>query len=109
MPVIMRFAGWSAIGARVQMDTVRLRAYVRGEVQGVGYRAFARRYARTLGVQGYARNLDDGSVEVIAEGPRITLDTFLNALKRGSPSGSVDTVEVHWETASGEYATFLVR
>ena len=109
MPVIMRFAGWSAEGAREQMDTVRLRAYVRGEVQGVGYRAFARRYARTLGVQGYARNLDDGSVEVIAEGPRLILDTFLNALKRGSPSGSVDTIEVHWEAATGEYATFLVR
>lgn len=91
------------------MDTIRLRVSVRGEVQGVGYRAFARRYARTLGVQGYARNLVDGSVEVIAEGPRAMLDAFLGVLKRGSPSGRVDEIEVYWEAATGEYSAFLVR
>lgn len=91
------------------MDTVRLRAYARGEVQGVGYRAFARRYARTLGVQGYARNLVDGSVEVIAEGSRPALESFLDALRRGSPSGYVDAVEVFWEEATGEYSAFMIR
>lgn len=91
------------------MDTVRLRAYARGEVQGVGYRAFARRYARTLGVQGYARNLVDGSVEVIAEGARPALETFLDALRRGSPSGYVDTIEIFWEEATGEYSAFMIR
>ena len=91
------------------MGKVRLRAYVRGAVQGVGYRAFARRYARTLGVLGYARNLDDGSVEVIAEGARPALETFLNVLRRGSPSGRVDTIEFHWEAATGAYSAFLIQ
>lgn len=91
------------------MDTVRLRVSVRGEVQGVGYRAFARRYARTLDIQGYARNLADGSVEVIAEGSRSALESFVSVLKRGAPTGRVDTIEIHWEAATGEYTTFLIR
>ncbi len=91
------------------MSVTRLHVYVRGEVQGVGYRAFARRYARALDVQGYARNLDDGSVEVIAEGPQRTLASFLEALKRGSPHGRVDAAEAHWEAATGEYSTFAIR
>lgn len=91
------------------MDTFRLRVYARGEVQGVGYRAYARRYARTLGVQGYARNMPDGSVEVIAEGPRPTLESLLDALRRGPPSGYVESVEVFWETPTGEHTTFMIR
>lgn len=91
------------------MSTVRLRVSVRGVVQGVGYRAFAQRHARTLGIRGYARNMDDGSVEVIAEGPRATLESLLDALRRGAPYSRVDTTEVHWEAATGEYTTFLIR
>jgi acylphosphatase len=91
------------------MDTVRLRAYARGEVQGVGYRAYARRYARTLGIYGYARNMMDGSVEVIAEGRRPAIESFLEALKRGSPSGYVESVEVFWEEPTGEYSGFMIR
>jgi acylphosphatase len=91
------------------MNTIRLHAYIYGEVQGVGYRAFVRRYARTLGVLGYARNLHDGSVEVVAEGPRQMLESFLEILRRGSPSGHVDRVESLWETATGEYSTFLIQ
>lgn len=91
------------------MDMVRLRAYAHGNVQGVGYRAFARRYARTLDVRGYARNLADGSVEVIAEGPRDALTSFLAALRRGSPSGYVERVDIFWEAATGEYTMFSIR
>lgn len=91
------------------MDSLRVRIQARGIVQGVGFRVFARRYARMLGVTGYARNLDDGSVEVVGEGPRDALDPFLAAVKRGSPSGRVDAVEVAWEAATGEYSAFLIR
>ncbi|HEX9036307.1 MAG TPA: acylphosphatase [Ktedonobacterales bacterium] len=87
----------------------RLRVSVRGMVQGVGYRAFVRRYARQLGITGFARNLGDGSVEVVAEGPAPQMDTFLSAVKRGSPSGYVDSVDVHRETATGEFTAFQIR
>ena len=52
----------------------RLTAIVHGDVQGVGYRFFAQRQAARLGLRGYVRNLRDGTVEVVAEGPRPLLD-----------------------------------
>ncbi len=58
----------------------RLRAIVRGQVQGVGFRMWAQRRARMLGISGYVRNLADGSVEVVGEGPRETLEQFLAVL-----------------------------
>lgn len=91
------------------MDNVRMHVRVRGNVQGVGYRAFARRYARLLGVAGYARNVSDGSVEVVAEGPRHVLEQFYPALQRGSPSGWVDEISLSWEAATGEFTGFAVR
>ena len=50
------------------------RYFVRGRVQGVGYRYFVERAAAELGLNGYARNLDDGRVEVYAIGPATKLD-----------------------------------
>ncbi len=74
-----------------------LHAFVSGYVQGVGYRWFARQQAQTLGLAGYARNLRDGRVEVVAQGPRESLLRFVEALRRGPEGASVDDVEVRWE------------
>ena len=90
------------------MDAVRLRVSVSGVVQGVGFRAFARRYARTLGLVGYAHNQSDGTVEVVAEGSQRALEQFLPVLKRGSPSGRVDGISFSWEVATGEFTGFTV-
>jgi acylphosphatase len=62
-------------------------AIVRGCVQGVGYRFFAERAARELGVRGWVRNLPDGSVEAVAEGDDDALTRFLARLREG-PRGS---------------------
>ena len=91
------------------MENVRFRVRARGVVQGVGFRDFVRRHARTLGVTGFARNLQDGSVEVVAEGQLDAVAAFLNVVKRGSPSGRVDSIEIAWEAVTGEYTTFLIR
>lgn len=61
----------------------RLTAWVRGQVQGVGYRWWTRARALELGLVGIARNLSDGRVEVVAEGPRPALDLFLARLADG--------------------------
>lgn len=74
-----------------------LHAFVSGYVQGVGYRYFARQHAQTLGLAGYARNLHNGRVEVVAQGPRESLQRFVEALRRGPEGASVDNVEVSWE------------
>ena len=65
---------------------------VRGRVQGVGYREFARRRAEEIGVTGMVRNLDDGDVEVIARGTKEQLDTLAGYLHRGPQFGEVHGV-----------------
>jgi acylphosphatase len=68
------------------------RALVSGTVQGVGYRAFARRTALELGVRGHARNLPDGRVEVLACGETAALDAFIAALRTGPKWSQVTQV-----------------
>jgi len=79
----------------------RLDAVVRGRVQGVGYRVFALREARDLGVDGYVANQPDGAVRVVAEGPRSTLEALVARLESGPPASWVDGVHVRWEPARG--------
>jgi acylphosphatase len=70
------------------------RCWVSGRVQGVYYRASARQQAVRLGVNGYARNLPDGRVEVLMVGPAAPAQALLDWLWRGPPSASVTHVEV---------------
>jgi acylphosphatase len=72
---------------------------VGGRVQGVFYRATAARRARELGIRGYARNLPDGRVEVLACGEKDTVSTFVKWLWIGSSACKVTSVEVS-ETAT---------
>ena len=69
------------------------RFIVRGLVQGVGYRYFAVREARALGVDGYARNLPDETVEVVACADTEALHDFERRLREGPPAAVVDSVE----------------
>lgn len=89
--------------------TSRMTARVSGEVQGVGYRAYARRRAQMLGLYGYARNLADGSVEVVAEGPRDALEQLLIVLRRGPSSASVEDAQPTWSDSTGEFSMFSIR
>lgn len=68
------------------------RLYVSGTVQGVGYRAFARRSAREHGISGYAHNLPDGRVEVLACGAPAALEAFVTALRTGPKWAVVATL-----------------
>jgi acylphosphatase len=76
------------------------RYFVSGIVQGVGFRFFAQREAEKLGVGGYARNLFDGRVEVLAIGSPAQLDEMKGALERGPRFSSVSGVRE--ETAVGD-------
>jgi len=79
-----------------------------GRVQGVGYRYFALRTAMQLGVGGFARNLDDGSVEVLAEGSPESLTRFEEALRRGPSFAEVQAVERSASPPRGD-ADFHIR
>lgn len=69
------------------------RWFVRGRVQGVGYRYFVQNAAAQLGLTGYARNLDDGRVEVYAVGPADKLSDFAGMLHAGPRWSDVRGVE----------------
>ena len=74
----------------------RLDASVRGIVQGVGFRFFVLREARHLGLDGWVANEADGSVHVVADGPRDVLETLLARLEEGPPAGLVERVTTNW-------------
>ena len=75
---------------------------ISGMVQGVGYRAFAERTARQIGVTGWARNQDDGGVEVHANGTVKQLDDFEARLRQGPRWAQVRAVEVSEAAVSSE-------
>ena len=70
------------------------RCFISGRVQGVFYRASTRQKATELGCAGYARNLPDGRVEVLAVGEADAVQGLLDWLWRGSPASEVKLVEV---------------
>lgn len=87
-----------------------LHAIVRGRVQTVGFRYFVQRQATALGLNGWVRNLGDGStVEVTAEGPRDALEALLRDLRLGPPHALVESVEVSWAEPSGAFSAFEIR
>lgn len=71
----------------------RRRWIARGRVQGVGFRWFVWREAERLGLGGFARNLRDGTVEVVSQGPDAALDQFEQLLRRGPSGARVDALE----------------
>lgn len=91
------------------MDRQRLQARVYGLVQGVYFRDTTRQNATTLNITGWVRNVNDGSVEVVAEGPRPALEALLKFLHTGPGGARVDRVAVEWGTATGEFTGFNVR
>jgi acylphosphatase len=82
---------------------------VYGLVQGVGFRYFARQTARRLNLQGYVRNQEDRSVEVVAEGEKRTLDQFLAQLKQGPSAAIVERVDAKWLPSRHTFRGFEVR
>jgi acylphosphatase len=81
-------------------------ALARGRVQGVGYRAFCADEAMRLGLEGYARNLADGRVEVVAEGDEGALRQLVAIMREGPALSRVDDVVYRWEEPTGEFQGF---
>ncbi len=97
---------------------VRLTAWVEGRVQGVGFRWWVRANALELGLTGYAENLDDGRVKVVAEGPEDSCRQLLRRLEASGASesggwlrrpGKVSAVTHRWAEAAGILPGFAER
>ena len=90
-------------------DIQELHAYVHGRVQGVGFRYFVVEEAHSLGLRGYARNESDGSLEVLAQGPRPALEQLLTLLRRGPSAAHVSEVRTTWRQPTEHISGFHVR
>ena len=88
-----------------ESDQVSRRCVVAGQVQGVFFRASTRDKARELGVSGEARNLPDGTVEVVMTGTPRQLDALCDWLRRGPPQASVSRLDCR-DTALTPYRGF---
>ncbi|MGW7022118.1 acylphosphatase [Streptomyces decoyicus] len=91
-------------------EDVRVTAWVRGQVQGVGFRWFTRANALRIGeLAGFAVNLGDGRVQVVAEGSKDHCDALLEWLRTGDTPGRVTGVTEIWDTPRGGYDGFEIR
>lgn len=90
-------------------NTQELYAIVHGSVQGVGFRYFVVEQALALGLRGYACNQGSGEVEVLAQGPRSTLERLLALLYQGPSAALVNEVETIWREPTEHLSGFHVR
>jgi acylphosphatase len=109
MRTVVDFVSGSGVLAE-DMGTglVRVRVLAGGRVQGVAYRFYAEKYAARLNITGWVRNLEDGRVEVLAEGTSANIETFLERLEVGPSLAHVDTFDVRHEPSTGEFRDFRI-
>jgi acylphosphatase len=89
-------------------ERARMHAFSSGRVTGVFYRMFVLKEAQALGLTGYVRNLVDGRVEVVAEGPRRGLQRLVELLREGPRGATVEHVETEWEACLDEFDGFRI-
>lgn len=90
-------------------EKVRVRIFVSGLVQGVFFRSETKNRAEELGIFGWARNLIDGRVEILAEGEKDKLEKLIVWAKQGPDSAKVDGLEIDWQEYQSEFKKFEIR
>jgi len=90
------------------MEKARLVLKIHGWVQGVFFRAEAVRQAQKLGVTGWVRNISDGTVEVVAEGEKDTLNKLYQWCQKGPLLSKVKKVDAKWESYEGTFSDFEI-
>jgi acylphosphatase len=93
----------------LRVNHQRVHLVIEGLVQGVSFRAFASDEALKLGLKGWVKNLPDGRVETIAEGPRDRLEAFVAWCQHGPDMARVSGVNTDWASATDEFRSFGVR
>lgn len=82
---------------------------VHGKVQGVGYRFYATRVARRLGLKGWIRNLRDGTVDAVVEGEPDAIDEWIEEIREGPRYAEVTRIDQEKKPFSGSFGEFDVR
>jgi acylphosphatase len=90
-------------------NEIRAHLLIKGRVQGVGYRYFAQDAARALDIKGWVSNCPNGDVEADAEGPQLTIEEWIDQLRKGPPIARVEEVQVTWLPVARQFSDFSVR
>ena len=91
------------------MEVESAHLIIEGRVQGVFFRASTKDQADALGLNGWVRNLPDGSVEIRAEGLKENLKEFINWCHKGPPNAVVSNIELEYLQPTGEFSTFNIK
>lgn len=86
----------------------RVHLVISGDVQGVGFRSWALRFAQGTSLTGWVKNREDGAVEVVAEGVKKDLEELVKQCQHGPDVAWVERVDLTWEEALGEFVGFEV-
>ncbi len=90
-------------------ENKRVHLWVKGRVQGVGFRAHVEFYAARIGVTGWVRNVGYDTVESIAEGTAAQVEQFIETIKQGPRMSRVDESKIEYENFTGEFVGFGVK
>jgi len=90
-------------------EIVRAHIWVKGRVQGVGFRAHVEYLALENGVVGWVRNVGRETVEMMVEGDREIVEHFIDMVQEGPRMARVDESKVEWEPVTGEFKSFGVK
>lgn len=83
--------------------------YIKGDVIGVGFRAWTKIQAKITGITGWVRNHQDGFVETIIQGDENKVNKMIDTLKQGPPVSRVDDVETYWQDAKEIFDEFEIK
>jgi acylphosphatase len=90
-------------------EHVKVRVRIEGIVQGVFYRYSTQQKAQELEVNGWVRNLPDGSVECLLEGDRDNVESLIRWCHHGPPGAHVEKVTTQWEEYTGNIKGFSIK
>jgi len=93
----------------MNIDVERLHIIVEGHVQGVGFRYFVDGLAHEMNITGWVRNLENGDVEITAEGEKNSLEHLLTLVSQGPTGSSVVSVIHEWLPADNTFYQFSIR
>ncbi|MBE0682376.1 MAG: acylphosphatase [Anaerolineales bacterium] len=92
-----------------QHEKLRVHIWVKGRVQGVGFRSHVEYNALQIGVFGWVRNIGSDTVEAVAEGTKFQIDEFIQVVKQGPRVSRIDEAKVEYEQPTGMLEGFTVK
>jgi len=89
-----------------QQTSRQLLLNVKGKVQGVFFRRTVKQYAEEIGLTGYARNLENGDVEICVQGPKDKLEMFIKKIKENSGRAQIESLSAHYSLPNKNFSDF---